>query len=180
MDLDTRFKTFLGQSPQIDPTAFVHPAATLIGDVRLGPRSSVWPGCVLRADINFIEIGEGSNVQDGSVLHLADDYPVRIGDYTTIGHLCMIHACDIGDTCLIGMHATVLDGAIIGSCSIVGAHSLVTKGTHIPPGSLVMGAPAKVVKTLSDSEQAALRQWAEKYIRVAAAHKATLPPCPPG
>lgn len=174
MDLEEQFKTFLDKTPQVDESAFVHPAATLMGDVRIAPKASVWPACVLRGDINSIEVGEGSNVQDGSVVHLADDFGVKIGRYVTIGHMCMIHACTIEDECLIGMHATVLDGAVIGKQSIIGAHTLVTKGMVVPPGSVVMGVPGKVVKTLDDSARAGIRQWAEKYVKVSAAHKARL------
>ncbi|MEM8549265.1 MAG: gamma carbonic anhydrase family protein [Verrucomicrobiota bacterium] len=169
-----RFDTYLARDPQIDPSAFVHPRAVVIGDVALGPKSSLWPCVVCRGDINSIEIGEGSNVQDGSVVHLADDYGVKIGCYVTVGHMAMVHACTIGDECLIGMHATVLDGAVIGARSIIGAGALVTKGTVVPPGSVVMGMPGKVVKTLNEKEQAGIRAWAEKYVEVAAAHKAKL------
>lgn len=171
-DLDARLSRHLGQQPKVDPTAYVAPGATLIGDVTLGPRASVWPGCVLRGDINSIVIGEGSNIQDGTVVHLADDYGVVIGKDVTIGHLAMIHACTVEDACLIGMRATILDGAVIGARSIVGAGALVTKGTRVPPGSLVLGMPAKVVRELSAEEQAELLYWAIKYTRVAATHKA--------
>lgn len=171
MTLEEQFDTFLAKNPQVDPTAYVAAGATLIGDVRLAARASCWPGTVLRGDINFIEVGEGSNIQDGTIVHLADDFPVRIGKYVTIGHAAMIHACTIEDECLIGMQATILDGAVIGHHSIIGAHSLVTPGTVIPPGSLVMGVPAKVVKTLAPEKQAGIRMWAEKYIKVAAAHR---------
>jgi carbonic anhydrase/acetyltransferase-like protein (isoleucine patch superfamily) len=169
--LDEQLATFLAKDPQIDPTAYVAAGATLIGDVRLAPYASCWPGTVLRGDINFIEIGEGTNIQDGTIVHLADQYPVKIGKYVTVGHAAMIHACTIEDECLIGMQATVLDGAVIGKNSIIGAHSLVTPGTVIPPGSLVMGVPGKVVKTLTPEKQAEIRKWAEKYVKVAAAHR---------
>ncbi len=169
--VEARLKRFLSQEPRIDPSAYVSPYATVIGAVTLGAYASVWPGSVLRADINSISIGEGSNVQDGCVMHLSDDFGVRVGNYVTIGHLAMIHACTIEDECLIGMHATVLDEAVIGRRSVIGAHSLVTKGMRVPPGSVVMGVPAKVVKTLSEPDQANLRYWAEKYIKVAAAHR---------
>ena len=145
--------------------------ATLIGDVRLGPHASVWPGCVLRGDINFIEVGEGTNIQDGTIVHLADEYPVRIGRHVTVGHAAMIHACTIEDECLIGMQATVLDGAVIGRRSIIGAHSLVTQGMIVPPGSLVLGVPGRIVRTLDAEQQNGIRRWAEKYVRVAAAHR---------
>ena len=172
MTLEERYRTFLGATPQVDPTAFVAKSAELIGDVRLGPLASVWPKCVLRGDINYIEIGEGSNVQDGSVIHLADDYPVIVGKYVTIGHLAMIHACTIEDECLIGMKATVLDGAVIGHHSLVGAGAVVTPGTVIPPGSMVLGIPAKVVRPLHEEEQATLRAWADKYVEGRKYHRA--------
>jgi carbonic anhydrase/acetyltransferase-like protein (isoleucine patch superfamily) len=172
MTLDERFATFLAKDPTIDPTAYIAPGATLIGDVRIGPRASVWPGCVLRGDINFIEIGEATNVQDGTIIHLADNYPVRIGKFVTIGHAAVIHACTIEDECLIGMRATILDGAVIGRNSIIGAQALVTQGMIVPPGSLVLGVPGKIEKTLDAEEQAGIRKLAEKYIKVAEAHRA--------
>jgi gamma-carbonic anhydrase len=166
MTLEERLSTYLDQSPQIDPTAYVHPAAVVLGDVRIGPLASVWPTVVLRGDINSIEVGEGSNVQDGTIVHVADDYGVRIGRHVTIGHKAMIHACTIEDECLIGMSATVLDGAVIGARSIVGAGAVVTGNMIVPPGSLVLGMPAKVVKTLDASAQAKVREWADKYVQV--------------
>ena len=156
-NLNDRLKYFLGTKPHIDPSAWIAPEATIIGDVRIGALSSVWPGCILRGDINYIEIGEGTNIQDGSVLHLADDYPVQIGNYTTIGHLAMIHACAIGHECLIGMHSTLLDGVVIGDNCIIGAHTLVTQGMIIPAGSMVLGVPGKVVRTLDTDEQSSIR-----------------------
>lgn len=171
MTLEERIARYLDQKPQIDPTAYVASGSTVIGAVTLAAGSSVWHSAVLRGDINTIEIGEGSNVQDGTIVHLADDFGVKVGRFVTIGHAAMIHACTIGDECLIGMQATVLDGAVIGEQSIVGAGALVTKGTIVPPGSLVLGSPAKVVRSLSDKERAGLKQWAEKYVRVAAEHK---------
>jgi carbonic anhydrase/acetyltransferase-like protein (isoleucine patch superfamily) len=171
MTLEDQFAAHLARDPQVHPSAYVAPGATLLGNVRLGPFASVWPGTVLRGDINSIEVGEGTNIQDGTIVHLADDFGVRIGAYVTIGHAAMIHACTIEDECLVGMQATILDGAVIGHHSIVGAHSLVTQGMVIPPGSMVVGVPAKVVKTLPPEKQAGLRCWAEKYIHVAAAHR---------
>jgi len=170
MKLQERLETFLTRKPQIDPTAYVAEGAVVMGDVRLGPLSSVWPMSVLRGDIETIELGEGSNIQDGTIVHLADDLGVKIGRYVTVGHAAMIHACTIEDECLIGMKATVLDGAVIGKRSIVGAGAVVTKGTIVPPGSLVLGMPAKVVKPLGEEEQAGLRVWAEKYVEVSRFH----------
>jgi len=171
MTLAERLARYLGTDPKIDPTAYVAPGATVIGDVTLGPRSSIWPGAVLRGDINAIEIGEASNIQDGAVVHLADAHGVKIGSYVTVGHLAMVHACTIGDECLIGMGATLLDGVVIGNGCIIGAHALVTKDTHIPPGSLVMGTPAKVVRPLRPEEIADIRIWADHYIELAPIHK---------
>ena len=162
---------FLFVPPQIDPTAYVAPQAVVIGDVRLAAQSSVWPTAVLRGDINFIEIGEGSNIQDGSIVHLADDLPVIVGKLVTVGHRAILHACTVEDNCLIGMGATILDGAVIGKGSIIGAHALVTKGTHIPPGSLVMGTPAKVVRALGPEEIADIRTWADHYLALGPIHK---------
>lgn len=171
MTLQERLDTYLSREPEIHPSAYVAPQATIIGAVTLAEKSSVWPGTVLRGDINTIEIGEGSNIQDGSVVHLADNFGVKIGKYVTVGHMAMIHACTIGDECLIGMHSTILDGAQIGHHSIVGAGALVTKNTIVPPGSLVLGSPAKVIRSLTPEEQADLKSWAEKYTHVAHAHK---------
>jgi carbonic anhydrase/acetyltransferase-like protein (isoleucine patch superfamily) len=163
---------FLFVQPQIDPTAYVASQAVVIGDVRLAARSSVWPTAVLRGDINFIEIGEGSNIQDGSIVHLADDLPTIVGKLVTVGHRAILHGCTVEDECLIGMGATILDEAIIGKGSIVGAHALVTKGTRIPPGSLVMGMPAKVVRPLHPEEIADIRHWADHYIDLVPIYKA--------
>jgi carbonic anhydrase/acetyltransferase-like protein (isoleucine patch superfamily) len=172
MTIEERLSTYLDQKPQIDDSAYVAKGAVVIGAVSLGLNSSVWHNAVLRGDINSIEIGEGSNVQDGTVVHLADDYGVKVGKYVTIGHSAMIHACTIGDECLVGMQATILDGAVVGAQSIVGAGSLVTKGTQIPEGSLVLGAPAKIVRALSNTERAELKSLAEKYVTVSRGHKA--------
>ena len=161
----------LSAGPNLHDSAYVHARAVIIGNVTVGAKASVWPCAVLRGDIAPIEVGEGSNIQDGAVVHVADGLPAKVGARVTVGHLAMIHACVIGDECLIGMHATILDGAVIGARSIVGANSLVTKGTQIPPGSLVMGLPAKVVRALTAAEQAALPGWAEKYVKVAAHHR---------
>jgi gamma-carbonic anhydrase len=170
MTVQERLARFLGCVPDVKDAAFVAPNATVLGDVALGANSSVWYGCVLRGDINSIRIGEGTNVQDGTIVHLADDHGVRVGRHTTIGHAAIIHACEIGDECLIGMGATILDGARIGDRCIVGANALVAQRFTAPPGSMILGVPAKVVRGLTDEEQRGLRRWAEKYIEVARAH----------
>jgi carbonic anhydrase/acetyltransferase-like protein (isoleucine patch superfamily) len=161
----------LDQTPQIDGSAYIASDAVILGAVTIGRNVSIWHGCVLRGDINSIKIGQGSNVQDGTVIHLADDYGVNVGQFVTIGHKAMVHACDIGNECLIGMHSTILDGAVIGEQSIVGAGALVTKGTQVPAGSLVLGSPAKVVRALSDEERATIKNMAAKYIIVSREHK---------
>ncbi|MFP4166025.1 MAG: gamma carbonic anhydrase family protein [Opitutales bacterium] len=171
MTTEERIAAYLDRNPRIDASAYVASGAVVTGAVTLHAHASVWHNCVLRGDINTIEIGEASNVQDGTVVHLADDFGVRVGRYVTIGHAAMIHACAIEDECLIGMRSIILDGAVIGEQSIVGAGALVTKGTEVPAGSLVLGAPAKVVRALTDEERAELRSWAEKYTIVAREHK---------
>ncbi len=172
MDIKERLAIHLGKIPDTVRAAFVAPNATVLGAVTLGPQSSVWYGCVLRGDINTIEVGEGSNIQDLTMVHLADDHGVKIGRHCTIGHSAIIHACEIGDECLIGMGATILDGAKIGDRCIVGANALVTQRFVAPAGSMILGSPAKVVRALIAAELAGLRGWAEKYIEVARAHAA--------
>lgn len=172
MEIEERLEKHLSCEPVIPDSAYVAESAVIIGDVVLGKNSSVWPTSVLRGDIESIRVGEGSNIQDGSIVHLADDLSAIIGDWVTVGHGAIIHACTIGDECLIGMRATIMDGAEIGEQSIVGAHALVTKGFKSPPGSLILGSPAKVVKSLDESTRKSIKSWAEKYVKVAAAHKA--------
>ena len=159
-------ENFAEYSPTIDPSAFVAASADVIGRVTLEEESSVFYNATLRGDINEIVIGPKSNVQDNAVVHLADDYGCYVGELVTVGHSAILHACTVKDEVLVGMGAIVLDGAVIGERSIIGAGALVTGGTEIPPGSLVLGSPAKVVKTLSLDEQADIKSWAEKYVRV--------------
>lgn len=174
MTFEERLARHLGTPPRIHPSAFVAPSADICGDVTLGPDASVWYATVLRGDINRIEIGEASNVQDGSVIHLADDFPCIVGARVTIGHKAMVHACTIENECLIGMCSIILDGAVIGEGSIVGAGALVTQNTIIPPGSLVLGFPAKIVRPVTPKERDRSRWLAQKYVGVARAHKARL------
>jgi carbonic anhydrase/acetyltransferase-like protein (isoleucine patch superfamily) len=163
-ELAPQLEKFLRRQPKLGKNVFIAKTATVIGDVTLGAHSSVWYGAVLRGDINRIIVGHHSNVQDNAVLHLADDFPCVLGNWVTVGHSAVVHACQIGDECLVGMGAVILDGAVIGKQSIIGAKALVTQGTKIPPGSMVLGAPAKVVRQLTKAERAGLKWWAQKYV----------------
>ena len=176
MTIEERLAKHLGRTPDIAQAAYVAASAVVEGDVVLGPESSVWHQVVLRGDINEIRLGAGSNIQDGTVVHLADDFGCYIGDRTVVGHKAMVHACTVGDECLVGMCATILDGAVIGNRCIVAAGALVTKGTQVPDGSLVMGAPAKVVRPLRPDEIESIPALAAKYVKVARAHAAKRQP----
>ena len=155
------FKEFV---PEVDPSAFLASSADVIGRVRIGEEASIWYQATLRGDINEIVIGPRANIQDNAVVHLSDDYGAYVGEWVTVGHSAIIHACTIKDEALIGMGAIVMDGAVIGERSIVGAGALVTSGVVIPPGSLVLGSPAKVVRKLDKKEQGEGRYLAEKYV----------------
>ena len=161
--IDARLK--LG--PRIHPTAYVVPNGTVIGDVTLMEESSVWYGAVLRGDLNRITIGPRSNVQDNAIVHIDTPNETRLGELVTVGHSAIVHACTIDDEVLIGMGAIILDGAEIGHCSIIGANPLVTLGTKIPPGSLVLGSPAKVKRALTLDEQKDIARWAWSYVETA-------------
>lgn len=160
-------ESFEGNMPVLDNPAFVAQSADLIGRVTLAPDSSVWYNTTLRADVADIIIGPGSNVQDNCCLHVDYDVACVLGSHVTVGHSVTLHACTIEDDCLIGMGAVVLDGAVVGRGSIVGAHALVTKNTIIPPYSLVLGAPAKVVKQLSPASADSNHAHAADYVALA-------------
>jgi carbonic anhydrase/acetyltransferase-like protein (isoleucine patch superfamily) len=170
MTTEERLAKHLGAEPDTSAAAFVAANATVVGDVVLGRGSSVFYGAVLRGDINVIRVGEGTNIQDNAVVHLADELGAHIGSWCTIGHSAIVHACTVGDECLIGMGATILDGAVIGSRSIVGANALVPQRFECPPGSLVYGSPARLIRPLTPEERAGLRAHAEKYVLVARTH----------
>lgn len=172
MTIEDRLNQFLTRQPQTSEAAFIASNASVMGDVRLAKDSSVFYGAVLRGDIESIILGEGTNVQDNAVIHLADDLPAILGAYCTVGHSAIVHACRIGDECLIGMQAVVLDGAEIGDQCLIAAGTVVTPRTRIPAGSMVMGTPGKVVRALDATERAGLREWATKYVHVARAHAA--------
>lgn len=158
-------RPYRGQWPQLDASVFVDQSAQVIGDVTLGPESSVWMNCVVRGDVHRIRVGARSNIQDGTIVHvMRGTHPTTIGDQVTIGHGCLIHGCTIEDRCLIGMGAIVLNGAVIGADSIVAAGALVTERTVIPPRSLVMGSPGKVKRALTDAEVASILDYAARYV----------------
>jgi carbonic anhydrase/acetyltransferase-like protein (isoleucine patch superfamily) len=161
--IDARLK----KGPAIHPTAWVMPGATVMGDVTLEEESSVWCGAVLRGDINRIVIGPRSNIQDNAVVHLDTDYPTTVGELVTVGHSAIVHGCNVDNEVLVGMGAIILDGADIGARSIIGANALVTLGTKIPPGSLVLGSPAKIRRPLSLDEQKDIARWAWSYVETA-------------
>ena len=166
MDFHEQMARHLDARPSIHPTAFIAPGAVIVGDVEIGEEAGIWYGAVLRGDLNAIRIGPRSNIQDGAVVHLADELGVYVGEFVTCGHSAILQACKVDDEVLIGMGATVLDGAEIGARSVIGANSLVTQGMKIPPGSLVMGTPAKIRRTLDLEEQSSVRHWAEKYVKL--------------
>ncbi len=167
-----------GDSPTLHDSAWVAPTATVIGRVALGPDASVWYSTVVRADLETIEIGAGSNVQDGCVLHADPGRPVQIGERVTVGHRAVVHGATVEDDVLIGMGSVILNGAHIGSGSIVGAGAVVTESTRIPPGSLVIGAPAKVRGQLGDEQRQAISANAAHYVALAARHRAEATPVP--
>jgi carbonic anhydrase/acetyltransferase-like protein (isoleucine patch superfamily) len=166
------FKT---DSPQIDPTAFIAPDAWIIGKTRIGARSSVFFNVVVRGDVQPITIGAETNLQEHVLVHSSRGMsPVIIGDRVTVGHRAIIHGCRIGDEAMIGMGATILDDAVIGERSIIGAHTLITKGTVIPPHSLVLGSPGKVVRTLLQQELEELAISAKHYVELGAEYSKSL------
>jgi carbonic anhydrase/acetyltransferase-like protein (isoleucine patch superfamily) len=166
--LHNQLETFLGKKPALGKNVYIARTAVVIGDVTLGDDASIWYNAVARGDINRIVIGPGSNIQDNAVLHVAEDLPCLIASYVTVGHSAIVHACNIGDECLIGMGAVVLDGVELGAQCLVGAKALITQHTKVPEGSLVFGAPAKVVRALTVEERADLKHWAVKYVENAA------------
>jgi carbonic anhydrase/acetyltransferase-like protein (isoleucine patch superfamily) len=161
----------LGESsPSIDPTAWVAPSADLIGDVRLGPRASIWFGAVIRADNTPILVGEETNFQDGAIGHSDPGAPLTIGARVTVGHQAILHGCTVEDEALVGMGARILNGAVIGAQCIVGAGALVTEGKLFEARSLIVGSPARAIRTLTDEQVALLRMSATHYAEKAAAY----------
>jgi carbonic anhydrase/acetyltransferase-like protein (isoleucine patch superfamily) len=158
---------YLGKRPQLGEGVFVAEGVRLIGDVVIGESSSIWFNSVLRGDINRVVVGHHTNIQDNSVCHVADEYACVIGNYVTVGHRAILHGCTVEDEVLIGMGAVLMNGVVVGAQSIVGATALLTEGLQVPPGSLVYGAPAKVISNLAVKERSQIKVWAEKYCRVA-------------
>ncbi len=164
---------FKNTEPKIGSNTWIATSADVVGDVSCGEDCSIWFGCVVRGDVHYITIGDRTNIQDLSMIHVthykkddkSDGNPTIIGDDVTIGHRVMLHGCTIEDACLIGMSATILDGAVIGKESIVGAGSLVTKNKKFPPRSLIMGSPAKVVRELTDEDVKELYASASRYVK---------------
>lgn len=160
--------------PDIHPSAFVHDDATIIGSVIMHANTSVWPNVVARGDTAPMVIGEGSNIQDGTVLHADHDQPLIIGKNVTVGHLCMLHGCTIGDGSLIGIQSVVLNRSVIGKDCLVGAGSIVTEGKSFPDRSMILGSPAKVVRELSEENASRLAMSAESYVKRSQDYKANL------
>jgi len=157
-------RAFDGHTPKIDESAYIDESAVVIGDVEVGADSSVWPCTVIRGDVNYIRIGERTNVQDGSVLHVDPGCPINIAANCTIGHKVMLHGCSIDENTLIGINAVILNGAKIGKNCIIGANALVTEGTKIPDGSMALGSPAKVVKSLPQEASKLIAEGADHYV----------------
>lgn len=159
-------RPYRGRLPVVDPSAYIDDSAQVIGDVTIGAESSVWMNVVIRGDVNVIRIGDRTNVQDGTVVHVMHDtHPTTIGDDVTIGHGAIVHGCTIGHRVLIGMGAILLNGAVIGDDSIVAAGTLVTEGTVIPPRSMVMGTPGRVRRPLTDAEVASILDYSRNYVQ---------------
>jgi carbonic anhydrase/acetyltransferase-like protein (isoleucine patch superfamily) len=157
-------RNYKGKWPHIAASAYIDPAAVIIGDVTIGENASVWPGTIIRGDVHHIRIGARTNIQDGCVLHvMKDEWPLVLGDDVTVGHSVTLHGCTIESKVLIGMGCIILNGAEIGSNSIIAAGTLITERTKIPAGSLVMGSPGKVKRELSDKDRESIAGYAERY-----------------
>jgi len=166
--LEKQLDNFLRKEPKLGQCVYITRSAIVLGDVRLGDFSSVWYNAILRGDIDRVVVGHHTNIQDNAALHLADEFPCVVGNYVTVGHSAIVHACRVGDEVLVGMGAIILDGAVIGKQSLIGAKAVLTPGMKIPPGSMVLGTPAKVVRKLTQTERNGLKYWADKYVANAA------------
>ena len=157
--------------PSIDPSAFVAPGAVVVGDVRLGPHASVWYNAVLRGDINYVSVGEYTNIQDGCIMHVENDRPCVVAANVTVGHGVIMHACTIEEGCLIGMGAIILSGAVIGRGSIIAAGAVVKENARVEPFSLMVGVPAAVLRRLDPGTVETNLKWARKYAAVSELHR---------
>lgn len=171
-------RSFESKQPRIDASAYIDAQALVIGDVEIGPDTSLWPNVVVRGDIQAIKIGVKTNIQDGSVLHVSHDseyapggFPLTLGAGVTVGHMVVLHGCLIGDNCLIGMGSMIMDGAVVEAGAMLGAGSLVAPGKHLEGGYLWHGRPARRVRTLTPEEQRYLRYSAEHYVRLKNRHR---------
>lgn len=166
-------RSYRGRQPRIAPSAYIDPAATVIGDVVIGESSSVWPSVVIRGDVNWIRVGARTNIQDGSVLHvMKDTHPLELGDAVTVGHAVVLHGCIIESRVLVGMGSVILNGARIGAGSIIAARTLIPEGTVVPPGSLFMGHPGKFRRALTPGDLASIDAYAERYVELMETYKA--------
>jgi carbonic anhydrase/acetyltransferase-like protein (isoleucine patch superfamily) len=165
-------RAFGGKAPKIGEGAFVAPSADVIGDVVVGPRSTIWYGTVLRGDVQSIRIGAETSIQDNSVIHVdSSGFATVVGDRVTVGHSVVLHGCTVGNDALIGMGSIVLNGAEVGESAMIGAGSVVTPGTRVPPGMLALGSPAKVKRPLTDEEKRHMREGAEHYVQLGREHR---------
>jgi carbonic anhydrase/acetyltransferase-like protein (isoleucine patch superfamily) len=162
-----------GKRPVIHPSAFVAPGADIVGRVRLAKWSSVWFGCVLRGDVNRIEIGEATNIQDGSVLHVDDRSPCLVADHVHVGHHANLHGCVVERGAMLGIGAIVLSGSRVGAEAIVGAGSVVLEGTTIPPRMLAVGVPARLVRPVTTRDLVYIQRWVKKYVELAKRYRST-------
>ena len=163
-----------GNQVKTEGDVWIAPTAVVIGQVLLKHKSSVWWGAVLRGDYEPIVVGEASNIQDNCVVHMDEDYPVTIGDRVTVGHKVVLHGCTIGNNSLIGINSVVMNGVNIGENCLIGSNTLITEDKQIPPGSLVLGSPGKVVRELSTDEIAELTDFSDRYVRNSARYRSHL------
>jgi carbonic anhydrase/acetyltransferase-like protein (isoleucine patch superfamily) len=163
-------KSYRGINPNINEKAFVAGGTILVGDISLGEYSSLWYGTLARADVDRIVIGSYTNIQDGCLIHCSRGFPTIIGDYVSVGHGAVLHGCKIENNCLIGMGAIIMDGVEVGECSIIGARALITPGKIIAPGSVVMGSPGRVVRSITDREKEEIKKRADGYAKLAREH----------
>ena len=158
-------RSYRGRLPKVHPTAYVDTSAQVVGDVEIGADSSIWLNAVVRGDVNIIRIGERSNVQDGTIVHVMHDtHPTHIGNDVTIGHAAIVHGCTVGPRVLVGMGAILLNGVVVGEDSVVAAGTLLPEGAVVPPRSLVMGSPGKVRRSLTEAEVAEILEYARRYV----------------